>query len=216
PQRQPRIPAGAGAPRARELSRPPVEQGRHVQRARTAGERPLRPGMDHRTAISTTAAERYFLDELDESERKDFEDHYFSCAECAAHVRDAATFLAAARPLLAPGIEPLQRAPRPSTQPGRLGGLALRLAASFAVVGLVGTVSYQRFVTIPRLEHEVIESELRGVEAGRTLPSFFLRSARGEPATVALSKGERFIVLRLSDSLEPSFPAYRYTLLDAT
>ena len=43
--------------------------------------------MTHQHAIKTLAAERYLLNEMAELERYDFEDHYFSCADCAEDVR---------------------------------------------------------------------------------------------------------------------------------
>jgi hypothetical protein len=43
--------------------------------------------MTHQEATSTFASERYLLDEMTEPERATFEEHYFSCAECAEDVR---------------------------------------------------------------------------------------------------------------------------------
>jgi len=50
------------------------------------------PGaMDHRHAIETLALERYLLGEMAEQERDAFEEHFFSCIECAEDVRAAGT-----------------------------------------------------------------------------------------------------------------------------
>jgi hypothetical protein len=43
--------------------------------------------MTHQQAASTFASERYLLDEMIEPERATFEEHYFSCAECAEDLR---------------------------------------------------------------------------------------------------------------------------------
>jgi hypothetical protein len=43
--------------------------------------------MDHLHAMNSFAPERYILGEMTEDERLAFEDHYFSCAECADDVR---------------------------------------------------------------------------------------------------------------------------------
>jgi hypothetical protein len=43
--------------------------------------------MNHLQAVDTSAPERYLLEEMSELERHAFEDHYFSCAECAEDVR---------------------------------------------------------------------------------------------------------------------------------
>jgi hypothetical protein len=43
--------------------------------------------MNHLQAVKTSAPERYLLEEMSELERHAFEDHYFSCADCAEDVR---------------------------------------------------------------------------------------------------------------------------------
>ena len=43
--------------------------------------------MTHEQAVSTLASERYLLEEMTEPERDTFEEHYFSCVECADDVR---------------------------------------------------------------------------------------------------------------------------------
>jgi hypothetical protein len=43
--------------------------------------------MNHLQAVKTFAPERYLLEEMSELERHAFEDHYFSCADCAEDVR---------------------------------------------------------------------------------------------------------------------------------
>ncbi len=45
--------------------------------------------MTHEEAVSTLASERYLLEEMSEPERETFEEHYFSCVECADDVRTA-------------------------------------------------------------------------------------------------------------------------------
>jgi hypothetical protein len=47
--------------------------------------------MDHRRAIETLALERYLLGEMADQERDAFEEHFFSCAECAEDARTAGT-----------------------------------------------------------------------------------------------------------------------------
>ena len=43
--------------------------------------------MTHEKAVQTGASERYLLEEMSELERHAFENHYFSCVECAEDVR---------------------------------------------------------------------------------------------------------------------------------
>ena len=47
--------------------------------------------MDHLQAVNTLAIERYLLDEMPREERDSFEEHFFSCVECAEDARVAAT-----------------------------------------------------------------------------------------------------------------------------
>ncbi len=53
--------------------------------------------MDHSTALETQAAERYTLGELTSPEREEFEDHFFSCSDCAAALQEYEVFVANAR-----------------------------------------------------------------------------------------------------------------------
>ena len=47
--------------------------------------------MDHLQAVNTLAMERYLLEEMPPDERDAFEEHFFSCLECAEDARAAAT-----------------------------------------------------------------------------------------------------------------------------
>src|ERR1700730_4135521 len=67
--------------------------------------------MDHDYAIENHAAEQYLLGELTKPEWEEFEEHYFSCPECAEAVRTGAYFVDNAQAVL------LERAAHPL--PGR-------------------------------------------------------------------------------------------------
>ena len=49
--------------------------------------------MEHQQAMDTLAIERYLLEEMPQDEREAFEEHFFSCAECAEDARAAAQML---------------------------------------------------------------------------------------------------------------------------
>lgn len=53
--------------------------------------------MDHQVALSSQAVERYTLGELTSPQREEFEDHFFSCSECAAALEEYEIFAANAR-----------------------------------------------------------------------------------------------------------------------
>jgi anti-sigma factor RsiW len=112
--------------------------------------------MDHQEAIGTQAAERYTLDDLTPAEREAFEEHYFTCEECADAVRTC-TLLAvntkalakdeATRPNKAGQV--VAMAPRPARPAWR------EWTAAAAAVLLLGIIGYQNAVTIPKLAKQV-------------------------------------------------------------
>lgn len=69
--------------------------------------------MEHTHAVTIGATERYLLGELDEQECAAFEEHYFSCAECAADVRAAAAVADGAALLLRDEAAPSAAERRP-------------------------------------------------------------------------------------------------------
>ena len=123
--------------------------------------------MDHDLAVKSQACEKYLLGELSPELRDAYEEHYFSCGECAAQLQSAAEFMAAGRGILAaaPVAVPQAdyvRVPRgwfPWLQP---------LVAIPAIAVLLLVVGYQNFVTIPHWRHAA---------EPRVLPMFSLISA---------------------------------------
>ena len=53
--------------------------------------------MTHHEAVETMAAERYLLEEMADAERQLFEDHYFSCTDCASDLHTTAAMLEGVR-----------------------------------------------------------------------------------------------------------------------
>jgi anti-sigma factor RsiW len=45
--------------------------------------------MDHIEALWLQAAEKYVLGELPNSQREEYEEHYFNCADCAEDIKAA-------------------------------------------------------------------------------------------------------------------------------
>ena len=56
--------------------------------------------MEHDEAMTMMAAEKYILGELGDGEREQFEEHFFSCEECAQDVRDLSSVTQGAREVL--------------------------------------------------------------------------------------------------------------------
>lgn len=109
--------------------------------------------MDHETAIRLQAAERYIAGELSTPDRDDFEEHFFSCPECAEEVRWEQMFAANARAALRekPMLEP--RPPRwrewlrfrPALVLSMAGNAALLVGLSVALLQKRDSTSEPRF-----------------------------------------------------------------------
>ena len=56
--------------------------------------------MNHDEAKHAMASERYLLDELAPADREQFEEHMFSCQECALDVRAGKAFIDQSRVVL--------------------------------------------------------------------------------------------------------------------
>lgn len=131
--------------------------------------------MDHSEATRLGAAEKYLLGELPAREREEFEEHYFTCVECAADVNAGAVFVDNAR-------EVLREVPASQTvlklAPSRSWASWLRPAWSFAILALVAVIGYQNLVTIPGLKKSTVQPE--------ALTSFSLLTADSRGAGAAV------------------------------
>lgn len=134
--------------------------------------------MDHREAIQMGATEKYLLGELRGQEREDFEEHFFSCVECAADVKSGALFVSGAKKEFAAQAAPV-RVREVAAQPKRAGWFETWLRPQILVpvlAALALLVVYQNVVSIPRLMHETATAT-----APQTLQSFSLvtQNSRG-------------------------------------
>jgi len=157
--------------------------------------------MEHTQAIQLKAAERYVLGELPRDLREQYEEHFFSCVECAEELNLAAAFVENSRAAM--GSEPVMPPVRlPATvaqRPTASGWFAAFLRPSFAVpvfAALLLLVAYQTFLLIPRLKGTGTQTvgAVASV-APQTLASFSLITADsrgGEPLTVTVTPGQAF------------------------
>jgi hypothetical protein len=153
--------------------------------------------MDHQQAQEIGAVEQYLLGELDSEARDAFEEHFFSCAECADDVRQTSQFLDDARGALvgAPHLAPVavpRRVKRRAWQgwfwPVPAGALASS-AALFAIAARAESI--------------------------QAVPWSFLSVSRAAPQVVTVSRAQRQIGLTLSRSAHTPFTHYRCTLAKA-
>jgi Putative zinc-finger len=123
--------------------------------------------MDHNHAVESQAVERYLLGEMPPDERDLFEEHFFTCENCAEEVRAGASFRANSRSVL-PEFDKLKHEAAGSwiwnwLRPPVLAGASALLAV---------VVVYQAAIKIPSLE-----SQLRT----QAVPAVALRAAtRGD------------------------------------
>jgi hypothetical protein len=146
--------------------------------------------MDHSEAIRIKAAEQYLLGELTGDAREQYEEHFFTCQECAMEVRAGAAFLDNAKDAF--------RAERdlvPSQRPGARRWFDLFLRPAFAVPALallVLVVTYQSTIVIPRLK-----TSLAQATAPQAIPSFSLiteNSRGGNPVTIHAPRNKPFSI----------------------
>ena len=91
--------------------------------------------MDHNQALKNQAVERYLLRAMSEDEQDQFEEHYFTCTECAADIRSATRLQEAARQFFIT---------EPHEQPARRSWWSFpTLVPSLASVALLGVVIFQ-------------------------------------------------------------------------
>ena len=132
--------------------------------------------MDHAYAVKFQACEKYLLGELSPDLRDAYEDHYFSCPECASQLRSATELIAASKQILAETLPGAELAPAAATNGGWLRWFRPAIAIPvFATLLLVA--GYQNLVTIPHLKQAT---------ASRVLPMFSLISSntRGDELPV--------------------------------
>ena len=104
--------------------------------------------MDHEVAAKSHAVERYLLGEMPVPERDAFEEHYFSCAECASEIRSASELMRDMKAALAE----YQSRPQVSP-PSRFSWFRMpTMVPTFAAVALAVVVGYQNMAVLPDLE----------------------------------------------------------------
>jgi len=173
---------------------------------------------DHTGYARDHAAERYVLGDMNDVDRERYEEHFFSCADCAEDVRKTARFLEDVRGIVGPAS-----AAGPASRPAGVAGLRPRAvrpvrslfwpltARAAAAAALLAVLAGYQAIHVAGLRREL--SAERQLQA---LPATFLSISRSETPTVQISKGQRKVALKFSQSFEREFPFYRCELRDAS
>jgi hypothetical protein len=160
----------------------------------------------HQEAVESLAAERYLLDEMQDDQRQVFEEHFFSCDECADDLRIAAAMVRGAKAgfaaLAAPGnVVPIP-VKRPAVEhPAWHRSLALPWAAAAA---LACVVTYQSLWVVPSLRKDVSPLAL--------VPVTLHPESRGREAAVSLRPGTGPVSLALEVNDPPRTGEVSYEL----
>jgi hypothetical protein len=146
--------------------------------------------MDHKTAERTMAVEKYLLDEFSPEERDDFEEHFFSCEECARELKLGAAFMAHAKESLRTAAVD---APANTEKRERFKWFSPVFALP-AMAFMLGLVVFQNLVQVPELQRT-----LEAMNAPAVLPSADLKSgsSRGDGAAVVAAKAGEFFQLTI-------------------
>jgi hypothetical protein len=163
--------------------------------------------MDHTEAIRSKATERYLLGELTGELREQYEEHFFSCPECAQDVATGAVFVDNARDALRarPSFEHISV--RAQSGGGWLAQLLRPAVAVPVFAALLLVVAYQSAVTIPHLH-----SAISRASSPQALASFSLitqNTRGGEPLTVRVQPGQPFILYLDIPPVHP-YPRYAF------
>ncbi|MGI8744279.1 MAG: zf-HC2 domain-containing protein [Bryobacteraceae bacterium] len=156
--------------------------------------------MDHQYATENYAVEQYLLGEMNRAEREEFEEHYFSCPECADAVRSGTYFADNAqlalkgqlgRPTVAGRVVEMKARPRPTLWQR----LALPVGVAAAV--LLAAVGYQNL----RVEQPQLLAR-----------SVIHPAARGTEDVIQLKPGQKTAVLRMDLNSDQAYPYYTVDL----
>jgi anti-sigma factor RsiW len=150
-------------------------------------------------STSRFAAERYLLGEMSADERESFEEHFFSCPECADQVLAGAAFVDNARAVL-PEMD--RAAAKPEKAPARWWRwqFAPQLAMAAAVV-LAGITFYQSAVVIPRLRTGSASNDL-------TISGAPVLTARRAANDLSFSAKSGVATVVIPNEWEENFPSY--------
>lgn len=166
--------------------------------------------MEHNEAVQLQAAVKYVLGELSESQRQEFEEHYFDCGECALDLKAAAAFVDTSREVFRVGAKKSREREAAAIRAGWFGWLRPAFAVPvFAALLLV--VAYQNVVTIPKAREEAARGS---AQVFRTSFSLQMANVRAEEEVkVQVPKNESF-GFKFDFTPSRKFPSYIGQLQD--
>jgi hypothetical protein len=166
--------------------------------------------MQHTDVDRTLAVERYLLGEMSATEIEDFEEHIFTCRQCAEELRNGTVFCDGARAVFRGEA---RRQPQPEPEPRRRSWNRLMLpmlAPAFATLLLLCLAGYERLVVIPGLQQQLAQATAPKEIAAFALPGL----SRGEEPELKAPPAAPFEVY--FDVATPSPSGYSCEFRDAS
>jgi hypothetical protein len=156
--------------------------------------------MTHEKAVQTGASERYLLEEMSELERHAFEDHYFSCLECAEDVRTGGMLREGVRAGLL----------RAETAPGRATVTQLKPASMKFVWTPSAVIPWAVAATLAlAVGYQSLTPPVQPLQPQALAPVTLRAASRGAEATVPLAPGAGAVTLAIDiNGAEPGDLAY--------
>jgi len=160
--------------------------------------------MEHESVIANRAVERYLLGEMPVDERDSFEEHYFTCGDCAEDVRQASAFVANAKEIWREQGTRHEAVARTGREEHRPWLWWLRPAWAPALAGvLLAVTGYQSLVTVPALKRTAA-----GATQPRQVEAFVLRADSRGVAKVVEAAPSQPLLLTLYLNPQQNFPKY--------
>jgi hypothetical protein len=168
--------------------------------------------MEHEAVVANRAVERYILGEMPAEERDLFEEHYFSCGDCAEDVRHASSFVANAKAVWRDEANRNRVEARHTPQERRpwFWWLQPSWGPALAAV-LLAFTGYQSLVTVPALRREAA-----GAMQPRQVAAFVLRADSRGAAKVVEAPPSEPLLLTLDLNPPQTFPKYIAEIHDAS
>jgi anti-sigma factor RsiW len=168
--------------------------------------------MDHNAAVQLQAAVKYVLGELSQSQREEYEEHYFDCGECAVDLKAAAAFADTSREVFRHEADRYVGKEAAPARARWFGWLRPAFAVPvFATLLLV--IVYQNSVTIPKAKEEAARGSAQLFASSVSLQMANVRG--GDEIKVQVPKNESF-ALKFDFTPSRRFDSYIGRLEDAS
>jgi len=160
--------------------------------------------MDHAEAARKFAVEQYILGELSETEREEFERHFFECTECAEGLEAGTVLVANAKSVLREAQFPERRAAvRERKSWFSFSGWGFAPAAALAGCAILAVLTgYQNLVQIPALEGRAASGDMV------IAPAISVRAARSAQG-LTFSKQSGMMSVTVAHEWEEPYTRYQ-------